>query len=69
MSRDQRGGTPTPVNLTFLDRSRYVFCQVALIYAPEAEWTPFQTHCYSENLVALRIEPGTSGFVARNFDH
>jgi hypothetical protein len=26
-----------------------------------AEWTPFQTHCYSENLVAPGIEPGTSG--------
>jgi hypothetical protein len=25
-----------------------------------AEWTPFQTHCYSENLVAPGIEPVTS---------
>jgi hypothetical protein len=25
-----------------------------------AEWTPFQTHCYSENLAAPEIEPGTS---------
>jgi hypothetical protein len=24
----------------------------------EAEWTPFQTHYFSENLVALGIEPG-----------
>jgi hypothetical protein len=24
----------------------------------EAEWTPFQTHNFSENLVELRIEPG-----------
>jgi hypothetical protein len=24
-----------------------------------AEWTPFQTHCYSENLVAPGIEPGS----------
>jgi hypothetical protein len=23
-----------------------------------AEWTPFQTHCYSENLVAPGLEPG-----------
>jgi hypothetical protein len=28
------------------------------------EWTPFQTHCYRENLVELRIEAGTSGLVA-----
>jgi hypothetical protein len=31
-----------------------------------AEWTPFQTHYFSENLVAPGIEPGTSGSVARN---
>jgi hypothetical protein len=24
----------------------------------EAEWTPFKTHYFSENLVALGIEPG-----------
>jgi hypothetical protein len=33
------------------------------------EWTPFQTHCYSDNLVTKEIKPGTSGSVARNFDH
>jgi hypothetical protein len=32
-------------------------------------WTPFQTHYFSENLVAPGIEPGTSGCVARNSDH
>jgi hypothetical protein len=34
-----------------------------------AEWTPFQTHCYSENLVAPGIEAGTSELAARNSDH
>jgi hypothetical protein len=34
-----------------------------------AEWTPFQTHRYSENLVAPRIEHGTSGSAARKSDH
>jgi hypothetical protein len=34
-----------------------------------AEWTPFQTHCYSEKLVAQRIEAGTSGSAARNSDN
>jgi hypothetical protein len=24
-----------------------------------AEWTLFQTHCYTENLVSPEIEPGT----------
>jgi hypothetical protein len=34
-----------------------------------AEWTPFQTHCYSENLVVSGNESGTSGSAARNSDH
>jgi hypothetical protein len=59
MSRGQRGGSPTVVNLSFLDRSRYFSFKNLLIYPHEAEWTPFQTHCYTENLVAPRIEPGT----------
>jgi hypothetical protein len=32
----------------------------------DAEWTPFQTHYFSENLVVPEIEPGTPGSVARN---
>jgi hypothetical protein len=35
----------------------------------EAEWTPFQTHYFSENLVVPGIEPEASGSVARNSDH
>jgi hypothetical protein len=34
----------------FLDRSRYFFFQ--------AEWTSFETHYFSENMVAPGIEPG-----------
>jgi hypothetical protein len=60
---------PTAVNFGFLDRSRYFSIQVTPHYPHEAEWTPFQTHHYSENLVARGIEPGTSGSVARNSDH
>jgi hypothetical protein len=37
--------------LGFLDRSRYFFFQIA-------EWTPFQTHYFTERLVAPGIEPG-----------
>jgi hypothetical protein len=37
-------------------------------YLHEAEWAPFQTHYYSENLVAPRIETGTSGLAARDSD-
>jgi hypothetical protein len=33
----------------FLDRSLYFFFQVApQLYSREAEWTPFQNHCFSE---------------------
>jgi hypothetical protein len=35
----------------------------------EAEWTPFQTHYFSENLVVPAIEPGSSGSVARDSEH
>jgi hypothetical protein len=40
-----------------------------LLYPHEGEWTPFQTHCYSENLVALGIEPRTSESAARTDIH
>jgi hypothetical protein len=59
---------PTAVNMGFQDRSRYLSIQVAP-QPHEAEWTPFQTHYFSENLVAQGIEPGPSGSVARHSDH
>jgi hypothetical protein len=37
-----------------------------LSYPHEAEWTPFQTHYFSENLAVPGIQPGTSGSVGRN---
>jgi hypothetical protein len=43
LSRGQRGGSRTVINLSFLDRSRYFFIKQLLIYAHEAEWAPFQT--------------------------
>jgi hypothetical protein len=61
--------TVTVVNLSFLARSRYFSFKYLLIYAHDAEWTPFQIHSYSENLVGPGIEPGTSGLAARNSDH
>jgi hypothetical protein len=41
MSRGQRGGSLTVLNLSFLSSSS------SFILA-KAEWTPFQTHCYWE---------------------
>jgi hypothetical protein len=47
------------VDLSFLDRSRYFTLELLLIYPHKAEWTSFQTHYYTENLVVPGIEPGT----------
>jgi hypothetical protein len=59
-----RGVTdPHAVFPAFLDGSRYFSIKQLLRYTHEAEWTPFQTHYFSENLVAPGIEPGSSGFV------
>jgi hypothetical protein len=44
--------------LDFLDRSRYFFFQVAPQFTHEAEWTPFETHCFS------RAESSRSYFLA-----
>jgi hypothetical protein len=68
VSRGQRGGSPTVVNLSFLDRSRYFSFKYLLIYPHEVEWNPFQTHCYPEN-VLLGIKPRTSGLAAENSVH
>jgi hypothetical protein len=59
---------PTAVNFGFLDRGCH-FLEIAPHNPCEAEWTPFQAHYFSENLVAPGIEPGTSKSVARNCDH
>jgi hypothetical protein len=44
--------------LGFLDRSRYFSIKQLHSCTHEAEWTPFQTHYFSEKLVAPGIEPG-----------
>jgi hypothetical protein len=69
VSRGQRGGSPTVVNLSFLDRSRYFFFQVAPHLSSQGLSGPLSKLCYLENLAAVGIEPGTSGTVARNSDH
>jgi hypothetical protein len=44
--------------LGFIHCSRFVSSKQLLSCTHEAEWTPFQTHYFSENLVVLGIEPG-----------
>jgi hypothetical protein len=39
-----------------------------LSYPHDGEWTPFDTHYCSENLIVPEIEPGTSGSVTRYSD-
>jgi hypothetical protein len=57
--------TPTVVKLSFLDRSRYFSSKSSAFILTRAEWTPFPTHCYSGNLAALGIEPGTDRIFKR----
>jgi hypothetical protein len=61
VSRDQRGRTTTAVNLSFLDRSRYFFFQIA----PQLLVDSVPDPLLPENLVV----PGTSGSAARNSDN
>jgi hypothetical protein len=44
--------------LDFLDRNRYFSFKYLLSCTHEAEWTPSQTHFFSENLLTPGIEPG-----------
>jgi hypothetical protein len=60
---------PTVVNLSFLDRSRYFSFKYSSFILTRAEWTPFETHCYLENLTAPGIEHGTPKSAARKSDH
>jgi hypothetical protein len=69
VSRGQRNESPRPLIFDFLDRSRYYSLKKLLNYPHEAEWTAFQSHYFSENLVEPGIEPGTSESVARNSGH
>jgi hypothetical protein len=57
LSRGQRGGSYDRV-LGFLDRRSYLFFQLTPHCTHEAE---FQTHYFSENLVAAGIETGPLG--------
>jgi hypothetical protein len=58
MPRDQRDGPLTAVFSVFYTRAAMFSSKQLLSCTHEAEWTPFQTHYFSENLAALRIEPG-----------
>jgi hypothetical protein len=60
---------PTVVNLGFLDRSPYFFFQVAPQLSSQGWVDPVSDPLLLKNLQALRIEPRTTGSVARNSYH
>jgi hypothetical protein len=64
-----RGVLRGPSLMSFFNTATATFFfKKLLIYAPEAEWIPFQPHYFPENMVAPGIESGTSGSVARSSD-
>jgi hypothetical protein len=69
VSHGQRNGFPWSLISVFSRPEPLLFLQELLSCPHEAEWTPFQTRSFSENLEAPGIEPGTFGFAARNSDH
>jgi hypothetical protein len=70
LSRGHAQRIPIAINFDFLDPEPLLFhLSKLLTYPLETELTPFQTHYFSENLVAPGVGPGISGSVARNSDH
>jgi hypothetical protein len=60
---------PAAINLDFLDPELPLFHSgSSSVILARLSGPPFQTHYFSENLVAPGIEPGISESVARNSD-
>jgi hypothetical protein len=55
-----------PLISVFYTRAANFLSSSSSFILTRAEWTPSQTHCYSEHLVTLGIELGTSGLAVRN---
>jgi hypothetical protein len=57
-----RGVSPLRLLISvFSTRAATLLSSSSSFILTRAEWTPFQVHCYSENVAAPGIEPGTSG--------
>jgi hypothetical protein len=69
VSRGSAADHPRPLISVFWTGAATFLSTNSSFILSRAEWTPFQTHCYSENLVVPGIEPGISGLAARNSDH
>jgi hypothetical protein len=59
VSRSQRGESSTAVTSVLDTRAIILSFKQLLNFTHEAEWTSFQTHYFSENLVAPGMEPGS----------
>jgi hypothetical protein len=67
VSRGQRGGSPTAVNVSFIDRSRYFFFQVAAYLSswgwvdpvPDPLLRGKNWQCWESNSELLGLQPGT----------
>jgi hypothetical protein len=68
VARGQRDGSCIAVISVFWTGAATFSFKYLLSCTHEAEWTLFQIHYFSENLVAPGIEPGPLS-VARNSDH
>jgi hypothetical protein len=60
---------PKAVNLDFLDPEPLLFHLSSSSVILTRLRISFESHYFTENLVALGIEPGTTGSVARNSDY
>jgi hypothetical protein len=60
---------PRPLISVFYTGAATFLSSSSSFILTRAEWTPFQTHCFSENLTAPGIGPGTSDFAARKSNH
>jgi hypothetical protein len=69
VSCGQRGLSPTAGNLSFLDRNRYSFFQVALHLCSQGWVDPVPEALLLRKSGSPGIEPGTSGTAARKSDH
>jgi hypothetical protein len=53
--RGQRGGSPRSLISVFSTGAANFLSSSFSFILTRAEWTPFQTHCYSENLAVIMI--------------
>jgi hypothetical protein len=63
------GDSPRSIISVFYTGAATFLSSSSSFILTRAEWTPFQTNCYSENLATPGIELGTSGSAARKSDN